>query len=294
MKKIIVDFLSNGSYKGSKYSANDFIQKLFFLKYLISDTLSIPKGVFWNNNPFWYPLNTAFREELIQDVQNIKRFSINDTAFFGIIDRFENGDAYGIRKPVPRASIEPFDEIAFEKACTWYNIYEESEKKKLKKHGYYKLVYCYEEGCDYQDFESWTAIEEILETRINYAEYRYLDSLIYTLPRDLDVLYMTPEYCNKVLELKKALAAERAKRPTIANKLISDIKNFHQNGEMDKAYNCYCMFFDLFARCEGDSEEQVRRGLKSMHKYLEKIPNDVIYDITEYGKTNTVNRRSYI
>ena len=293
MKKTIADFLSNGCYKGNKYNANDFIQKLFFLKYLISDT-AVLKSVYCNDNPFWLPQNTTFREELIQAVQNIKRFSVNDTAFFEIIDRFENGDAYGIRKPVPRASVEPFDEIAFERACAWYNISQRYKKDKLEKHGYYKLIFCYEEGYDYQDFESWTAMEEILETRINFAEYRYLDSLIYTLPRDLDVLYMSPEYCNKMLELKKALSAMRAKRPTVANKLVSDIRRFHQSGETDKAYSCYRALFDLFARCEGDSEEQVRKSLESMHKYLEKIPNKVIYDVTEYGKVNAVNRRSYV
>lgn len=285
MKKAISNFLSNGVYAGTKYTADDFIKKLFFLKYLVDVRSGIQMGVLSNDNPFWLHTNKKNRDELIQAVENIQKFSVNDTAFFGIMNRFENGDCFGIRKPVPRSRVERLDEQQFTKACAFYGL-KDSKIEEFRQHGYFKLIYCFEEYLPYQEFKSWTALEEILETRINFVEYRYLDSLIYTFPKDLDILYMTPEYCNTVLDLKAALSAERGLRLFKGDVLVRDIINYHVAGRLDEAYGCWLKLHALFTHCEGDTEEQIKDCQQMLQKRLAKIPSQVVYDVTDYGKRN--------
>lgn len=293
MKTAILNFLRNGVYTGTKYTADDFIEKLFFLKNLIKVQSAVPMGVISNDNPFWFPPNKKNRDELIQAVENIKKFSVNDTSFFGVINRFENGDCFGIRKPVPRSRVEMLDEQQFTKACAFYGL-KDSKIEEFRQHGYFKLIYCYEGYLPYQDFESWTILEEILEIRINFVEYRYLDSLIYTFPKDLDTFYMTPEYCNTVLDLKAALSAERGKRLMKGDSLVTDIINYHIAGKLDKAYGCWCKLHALFTHCEGDSEQEIQYCQKKLQERLAKVPNQVVYDVTDYGIRNSAYWRSYI
>lgn len=285
MKKAMLKFLSNGVYNGTKYTADDFIEKLFFLKMLIKEQSGVPMGILSNDNPFWFLQNESNRYELVQAIENVRRFSVNDTAFFGIINRFENGDCFGIRKPVPRSRVERLDEQQFTKACAFYGL-KDSKIEEFRQHGYFKLIYCFEEYLPYQEFESWTILEEILETRINFVEYRFLDSLIYTFPKDLDMLYMTPEYCNTVLDLKAALSAERGLRLKKGNDLVNDIIQYHLVGSIDKAYECWLRLHALFTHCEGDSEQDIQYCQKNLQERLAQLSDEVVYDVTDYGKRN--------
>ena len=51
-----------------------------------------------NDNPFWSDENQQNRKELIWDIESIQKKNIMDRSYFHMINRYENGDAYGIAK----------------------------------------------------------------------------------------------------------------------------------------------------------------------------------------------------
>lgn len=98
MKHIISSILRNGVTTSKKKTLDDYIKYLYPLKYILeidSDT----KWVRCNRNAFWYEPNNQNRIELYHDIMAIHRANIKDDAYFRIINRFENGDKYGIEIP---------------------------------------------------------------------------------------------------------------------------------------------------------------------------------------------------
>ena len=91
MKKLIVNALCKGFYAGKKYTAEDFFKVLYILKYIFeSGTFNLQV----KNNLHW---SREYRVALIHDISKVHTFSIKDTYYFHIINRFENGDGYGLK-----------------------------------------------------------------------------------------------------------------------------------------------------------------------------------------------------
>ena len=96
MKYTIIGILSKGYYDGKKYKSEDLCKKLYFLKHIIqnSDVLQIMN----KPNNFWNFGNNQNRRELIDDIRRVHQFKMTDNFYFHIMNRFENGDGYGIQK----------------------------------------------------------------------------------------------------------------------------------------------------------------------------------------------------
>lgn len=92
MKKLIVNALCKGYYAGTKYTAEDFFKVLYILKYVFEGgavfNLQIKNNLPWSREQ---------RVALISDINKVHNFSIKDTYYFHIINRFENGDGYGLK-----------------------------------------------------------------------------------------------------------------------------------------------------------------------------------------------------
>lgn len=93
MKNLITTILRTGLTK-SKKPLEDYIKYLYPLKHIL--TVNQFGWVTCNNNGFWKPGNNQNRTELFNDVYGIHKKSITDNNYFRIINRFENGDRYGI------------------------------------------------------------------------------------------------------------------------------------------------------------------------------------------------------
>ena len=96
MKNAIYNLLKNGYYNGKKYKIDDMCKKLYFLKYIAKNGEVLQVDI--NHNPFWDYTNNHNRWELLRDLTKVRRFKISDSGYFHIINRFENGDSYGILK----------------------------------------------------------------------------------------------------------------------------------------------------------------------------------------------------
>lgn len=98
MKNAIYNLLKNGYYNGRKYTIDDMCKKLYFLKYIAraDEVLQVRT----KSNLFWEHTNNDKRIELLHDLFRVHQFKITDNAYFHIINRFENGDGYGIVREV--------------------------------------------------------------------------------------------------------------------------------------------------------------------------------------------------
>lgn len=105
MKKIIAGILRRGFTSSKKVTLKDCVEYLYPLKYILeeSDLGQFGMSVRCNQNPFWSKDNSQRIMELHNDIMGIHRAHITDTCYFRILNRFENGDGYGIiRQPVKR------------------------------------------------------------------------------------------------------------------------------------------------------------------------------------------------
>lgn len=94
MKQVIMTLLSRGYTTTKKYTADDLIKAFYPLKYLIRQEGELIRC---NDNKFWNPKNNDNRIQLVHKL-NCSRLHDMSTDYFLIINRFENGDAYGIEK----------------------------------------------------------------------------------------------------------------------------------------------------------------------------------------------------
>ena len=93
MKRIIATLIRTGI-TTSKKPIEDLIKYLYPLRYII--TLNSAGLISCNTNPFWKKENSKNITELYRDILAISKHSITDSGYFKIINRFENGDKYGI------------------------------------------------------------------------------------------------------------------------------------------------------------------------------------------------------
>lgn len=95
MKSTILRLLANGYTSTKKYTVDDLIRYFYPLKHLIQKR---PDGNIWlNSNNFWKSSNNENRLALIHDIHKAKMHDLR-SHYYSIINRFENGDAYGIDK----------------------------------------------------------------------------------------------------------------------------------------------------------------------------------------------------
>lgn len=95
MKQIIKNILINGFSKTKRYTIDDITNYLYILQYIFINNPDV--GMITNNdNKFWQRENNKNRIELISDISSINKSTITDGGYFRIINRFENGDRYGI------------------------------------------------------------------------------------------------------------------------------------------------------------------------------------------------------
>lgn len=95
MKNTISTILRSGITK-SKKPMEDYIKYLYPLQYILKTNEF--GYVVSNDNKFWKPENIQNRTEFWKDVLSIGRKAIQDSGYFRILNRFENGDSYGIER----------------------------------------------------------------------------------------------------------------------------------------------------------------------------------------------------
>lgn len=93
MKQLILSVLKNG-YTTSKKALKDFTNYLYPLKHILQ--VNCAGWVACNDNDFWKIENQQNRLDLMGDIMAIHKASVTDHAYFHILNRFENGDKYGI------------------------------------------------------------------------------------------------------------------------------------------------------------------------------------------------------
>ena len=91
-----MNILRAGFTKTKKYTITDLNRYLYPLSCILEIS---PAGyITCNRNTFWKPENNKKRIELIYLIRAMRKPIKTDKNYCEIINRFENGDAFGIRK----------------------------------------------------------------------------------------------------------------------------------------------------------------------------------------------------
>lgn len=97
MKQIVAGILRRGFTTSKKVTLKDCTGYLYPLRYILTEgNPAFGQSVVMNDNPFWKPENRKNQTDLLYDILGIHRHSVMDTCYFHILNRFENGDRYGI------------------------------------------------------------------------------------------------------------------------------------------------------------------------------------------------------
>ena len=96
MKQTIIRLLKNGYSVSQKYTADNLIKAFYPLQYIIQQD---GKMIRTKSNKFWDYNNIDKRAALIQDLSFARLHNMKGR-YFNILNRFENGDGYGIEKLV--------------------------------------------------------------------------------------------------------------------------------------------------------------------------------------------------
>lgn len=97
MKNLTLKILRTG-YSTSKKPLEDYTKYLYLLKYIFNTDST--GRVSCNDNPFWEHTNNDNRMDLYHDIMNMHSRKPTDNCYYRIINRFENGDKYGISTKV--------------------------------------------------------------------------------------------------------------------------------------------------------------------------------------------------
>lgn len=94
MKRVLLTLLRTGVSHTNKFKVRDFC------KYLpgVADLLFEQRqwGITAKSNNFWMNENNGRRAELRHKIKSIRRVSVQDFAYFDVLNRLVNGDRYGI------------------------------------------------------------------------------------------------------------------------------------------------------------------------------------------------------
>lgn len=271
MKQAIINFIKNHKYTGSKYTPEDFVKKLPFLELVIGKQPAVMVGVCSNDNWFWQYGNFRNASALADDIAKVKKFVPGDGMYDHILDRFENKDGYGINRPVPREAKEHIDKKQYEEACKYYGVFSQSRTYEELA---YKLIYCKDRGCVLDEARAWNTLEKILCKPLNFEEYIRVNEVIYGDPEELLALgtYCTNTYFEVVRDMESTLKAFRGTIPYLAEGYTALVISEHKAGRLDVALQNWHKLYDLFA---------------TQQEYMQQIPDQVVYDVTDYGKSLT-------
>lgn len=284
MKNAIINFLKNGCYQGTKYTAEDFIAKLEFLAFIIKrkDEGAPDGGVWANDNWFWCYANYQNRVDLLYEVGLIKSFNKRDPQYNLLMDRYEHRDCYGIMFPVARSSIETVDFESINKTIGYYvsKGVPPSDRMLIKAEKdfslQYKLVYCGKKEYPLSDVFDWDMCEKVLSSKLNYREYKVVCDTLYSSPEDLKDVYMSSEYIEVVSGMQRALARYVLDLKKESELRVNDILYCYYAGNVQRSSDLLEELKSYYEHREGASKTEKEEQNKRLDSYTAQIPVDVV------------------
>lgn len=70
----------------------------------------------------------------------------------------------------------------------------------------------------------------------------------------------------------------------ISQKYVNEIKKCYNNGNLEKAYECWCKLYDLYEPINEMTTEEKMEQFKQLTSYTNQIEDKIVFDVTDYGK----------
>ncbi len=139
----------------------------------------------------------------------------------------------------------------------------------------YKLIFCCDRNVSVDYARNWQKYEEILETPINFIEFRVLDNATYTFPNDLDIIYMSQEYKDTVESMRNTLSEHRKKLDSRSDEIVPLIEAAYKASNGIMMDELWTELNDLWECPEGCGEDVKTARKQRLESYLSKIAPNV-------------------
>lgn len=92
---------------------------------------------------------------------------------------------------------------------------------------------------------------------------------------------------NESVQAAKRVLAKRSQ------KFVDNIKNYYTNGNLEKAYECWCKLYDLYEPINEMTTEEKMEQLRQLTSYTNQIEDKIVFDITDYSREKTYREMGY-
>lgn len=91
----------------------------------------------------------------------------------------------------------------------------------------------------------------------------------------------------------RKLTSEEIEKENMSQQYVNEVIKFHSEGDNSKAYASWSKLFDLYDTSPEASDNERMVDSKQLSKYLSKIDNKTVFDVTDYGREQYYREMGY-
>lgn len=91
----------------------------------------------------------------------------------------------------------------------------------------------------------------------------------------------------------RKLTPEEIEKENMSQQYVNEVIKFHSEGDNSKAYESWSKLFDLYNTSPEASHSERATDSKQLLKYLSKIDDKTVFDVTDYGKEQYYLKMGY-
>lgn len=91
----------------------------------------------------------------------------------------------------------------------------------------------------------------------------------------------------------RKLTPEEIEKENMSQQIVDDVKKYYSEGDIKKAYESWNKLFDLYNTPPEASHSKRATDSKQLLKYLSKIDDKTVYDVTDYGREQYYREMGY-
>lgn len=91
----------------------------------------------------------------------------------------------------------------------------------------------------------------------------------------------------------RKLTPEEIEKENMSQQYVNEVIKFHSEGDNSKAYESWSKLFDLYNTSPEASDNERMADSKQLSKYLSKIDDKTVFDVTDYGREQHYREKGY-
>lgn len=91
----------------------------------------------------------------------------------------------------------------------------------------------------------------------------------------------------------RKLTPKEIEKENMSQQYVNEVIKFHSEGDNAKAYESWSKLFDLYDTSPEASDNERMADSKQLSKYLSKIDDKTVFDVTDYGREQHYREKGY-